>query len=204
MMDKNKIWEKALYVWKTEADSINKLSKTIKISELVNCVNILAACKGRIIVTGVGTSAVAAKKIVHTLSCIEIPSFFLSCADAVHGYLGAVRNDDVAILISKGGNTSEIIKLIPALKSKGTFIIGVTENKNSTLAQKSDLTLRIKIDKEADDFNMLATSSTLAVIAVFDAICISLMYYTKYTKEQFAIIHPGGAVGEKLLKKKNK
>ncbi len=198
-MNKNEIWAKALQVWQTGSDSIKNLSRTVERPEFYECVKVLADCKGRIIVTGAGTSAMAARKIAHSLSCIERPAFFLSPTDAVHGGLGSVQGSDIAILISKGGNTTEMINIIPALKKKKVFIIGVTEDRKSALARHSDLVLGIKVDKEADDFNMLATTSTLAVIAAFDAICICLMSYTKYTKEQFAVIHPGGAVGEKLL-----
>jgi D-arabinose 5-phosphate isomerase GutQ len=127
---------------------------------------------------------------------------FLSPGDAVHGSLGAVQPGDVVILISKGGGTAEITNLIPSIKAKRAFLVGVTENADSALGRACDLLLKIKIEKEADEFNMLATTSTMAVIVVFDAICVSLMEYTGYTREQFAIIHPSGAVGERLLAKK--
>lgn len=199
-MKKSEIWGKAINVWGNEAKTINYLTKIINIDNFIKCVEIIKNCKGKIITTGLGTSAAAAKKISHSLSCIERPSFFLSCGDAVHGGLGSVQCNDVAILISKSGNTREIINIIPALKIKKVYIIGVTENKDSALAQNCNLLMKVKIKKEADNFNMLATSSTLAVIAVFDAICIILMSWMNYTKEQFATIHPEGAVGERLLK----
>jgi len=199
-MRKTEIWRNAIDVWNNESKTISYLSETIDEHNFIECAKIIKNCKGRIIVTGVGTSGAAAKKIAHSLSVIGRPSFFLSCCDAVHGKLGSVQSDDVAILISKGGNTREIINIVPALKIKKVYIIGVTENKDSTLAQNCDLLIKVKIEKEADIFNMLATSSTLAVIAVFDAICIILMSWMNYTKEKIAIIHPGGAVGERLLK----
>lgn len=199
-MIKNKIWKKAMDVWNNEAKTISCLPEIIDKYNFIKCVEIIKNCKGKIITAGLGTSAAAAKKIAHSLSCIERPSFFLSCGDAVHGGLGSVQSDDVAILISKGGNTSEIINIIPALKTKKVYIIGVTENEGSALAKNCNLLMKVKIEKEADSFNMLATSSTMAVIAVFDAICITLISWMKYTKEQFTIIHPGGAVGERLLK----
>jgi KpsF/GutQ family protein len=162
----------------------------------------LAECKGKIITSGAGTSAAAARKIAHSLSCVERPSLFLSPADAVHGGLGVVQPGDVAILISKGGGTKELLALVPALETKQVAIIGVTENGESPLARASDLLLKVRVEKEADEFNMLATTSTMAVIAVFDAVAIALMQYTGYTREQFAVIHPGGAVGERLLGKR--
>ncbi len=200
-MKKTEIWKKAIDIWNNEAMAISCLSETIDKYNFIKCAEIIKNCKGRIITTGLGTSAAAARKIAHSLSCIERPSFFLSCGDAIHGGLGSIQSDDVAILISKGGDTREIINIIPALKKKKVYIIGVTEKEDSLLAQNSNLLIKVKINKEADDFNMLATSSTLAVIAVFDAICIILMIWMNYTKEQFAIIHPGGAVGERLLKR---
>ncbi|TET10140.1 MAG: SIS domain-containing protein [Candidatus Atribacteria bacterium] len=203
-MNKKEIWGKSKHVWKTATEALKELPKTIDKSDLVNCVKVIADCKGRIITTGVGTSAMAAKKIAHSLSCIERPSFFLSPADAAHGALGSIQSGDIAILISKGGNTSEIINLIPSLKTKKIYIIGVTENNDSTLAKNSDIFLKVKVNREADEFNMLATTSITAVIAVFDAICISLMSYTGYTKKKFSIIHPGGAVGKRLLKETDK
>jgi KpsF/GutQ family protein len=199
-MEKHEIWKHATHVWKVGAQSLTQLTGTIDQEALIKCVEVIGQCRGRILTAGVGTSGAAAKKIAHSLSCIERPSFFLSPGDAVHGALGAAQPGDVAILISKGGGTREIINIIPALQTKKVFIIAVTENENSVLARESDLLMKVKIEKEADAFNMLATTSTMAVIAVFDAICIALMYYTNYTKEQFAIIHPGGAVGERLLK----
>lgn len=162
-------------------------------------VRTIGDCRGRIITAGVGTSGAAAKKIAHSLSCIERPSFFLSPGDAVHGALGAVQAGDVVIAVSKGGGTREIINIIPAIKTRKALLIGVTEKPDSVLGQESDICLRVKVEREPDEFNMLATASTMAVIAVFDAVCIALMAYTGYTRDQFAVIHPGGAVGERLL-----
>lgn len=202
-MTKEEIWQKATGVWETGAQALSALSRSVDREALARCVQVIGDCKGRTVTAGVGTSAVAARKIAHSLSCIERPSFYLSPADAAHGHLGAVQPGDVAILISKGGGTRELIDLLPALRRKKTFIIGVTENQDSPLAQESDLLLRVRVEKEADPFNMLATTSTVAVISVFDAVCIALMQYTGFTREQFAVIHPGGAVGERLVGKKD-
>ncbi len=202
MIKKEAIWQHAQHVWTVGAQALAHLETTIDQDALARCVEVIANCQGRVITAGVGTSGAAAQKIAHSLSCIERPAFFLSPGDAVHGRLGSVQPGDVAILISKGGGTREILNIIPALHAKEVFMIGVTENEQSVLAQESDLVLKVQIEREADAFNMLATTSTMAVIATFDAICIALMYYTEYTREQFAIIHPGGAVGERLLQGK--
>ena len=193
------IWSDACRVWEAEASEVARLGRTLDARALTRCVELLAGCRGRILTTGCGTSAAAARKIAHSLCCIERPAAFLSPGDAVHGGLGLVQPDDVVIAISKGGGTREIIHLIPSVKAKRARLIGVTEDPDSVLAREADLLLRVKVEREPDDFNMLATASTLAVIAVFDAVCIALMRVTGYTREQFALIHPGGAVGDRLL-----
>jgi len=183
-----------------ESESVNRLIDTISDETVLKVIKLIGDCKGRIILSGCGTSGAAAKKIAHSLCCVERPACFLSPADAVHGALGLLQKDDILILISKGGNTDELVGLISACKAKGARLIGVSENPDSTIARSSDVFLKVKVEREPCPFNMLATASTMAVIAVFDAICIALMHYTGYTKEQFAIIHPKGAVGDRLLK----
>lgn len=200
MLEREEVWQKAVHVWSVGAEAMGRLGETVDRGAVERCVEVLAGCRGRIVTSGAGTSAAAARKIAHSLSCIERPAFFLSPSDAVHGALGAVQPQDVAILISKGGGTLEVLSLLPALKTKRVFSIAVTENEGSVLARECDLLLKVKAAREADAFNMLATTSTMLVIAVFDAICVALMAVTGYTKEQFAVIHPGGAVGERLLK----
>lgn len=202
-VDREQIWARALHVWEVGARELRRLPESIDSGAFAQCVTVLAECAGRVVTTGVGTSGAAAKKIAHSLSCIEIPSFFLDPGDAPHGALGSVQRGDVCILISKGGGTREIVRLLPSLKEKGARIIGVTERPDSVLAEASDILMRVRVEAEADEFDMLATTSTMAVVAVFDAICIALISYTGYTKDQFAVIHPGGAVGERLLHKES-
>ena len=184
-----------------EAESIAQLRQTLDQETVLAVARALMNCKGKVILSGCGTSAMAARKVAHSLSCIEIPALFLSPADAVHGALGVLQQEDILILISKGGNTQELVNLIPACKTKGALLIGVSENPASVIARQADIYLKVKVEQEPCRFNMLATASTLAVIATFDAICIALMQMTGYTREQFAVIHPGGAVGERLLNK---
>jgi KpsF/GutQ family protein len=197
-MSHDEIGATAERVWETAAKEISRLSSSVDREAVARCVDAIAACRGRIITMGCGTSAAAARKLAHSLSCIERPAFFLSPSDAPHGALGAVQQGDIVVLVSKGGGTSELLGLVPSLKSKKVFIVTVTENDGSPLARASDLVLRVKVEQEADPFNMLATTSTMAVVAVFDAICIALMEHTGYTREQFAVIHPHGAVGARL------
>lgn len=186
-------------VWRAEADAVAGLADTMDYGALARVHDTLATCSGRILTTGAGTSGAAARKIAHSLCCIERPALFLSPADAVHGGLGVVQPGDCVVAISKGGNTREIAAMLEAFATKNVTLIGVTENDDSLLARQSSIHLKVKVDREPDTFNMLATASTMAVVAVFDALCIALMRTTGFTRSQFAIIHPGGAVGERLI-----
>lgn len=166
-----------------EADAIGKLTEVLDEKAVLETAKALQNCKGKVILSGCGTSAMAAKKIAHSLCCFEIPALFLSPADAVHGGLGVLQEDDILILISKGGNTQELVNLIPACRTKKAKLIGVSENPDSKIAQAADIYMKVKAEREPCRFNMLATSSTLAVISTFDAICIALMQMTGYTRE---------------------
>lgn len=192
-------WHTALRVWEAEASALRDLARIVDPKALDRCVQVIARCRGKILTAGCGTSAAAARKIAHSLCCIDRPAAFLSPADAVHGGLGLVQSGDVVIAISKGGGTREILNLVPTISRKKAFLIAVTEQEDSVLARQSDLLLRVKVEREPDLFNMLATASTMAVVSVFDAVCIALMEVSGYSKSQFALIHPGGAVGDRLL-----
>lgn len=190
-------------VWNTEAGEILRLCRTVDWDRAEKLADLFLETKKqgkKIFFAGVGTSGAAAKKAAHSFSCVEFPALFLSPGDAVHGGLGAVDKGDTVVLISKGGGTFEIVRIIESLKTQGAAIVGVTENPESELGKKADLTVKIKIEKEPDLFNMLATASTMAVIAFFDAMAIYLMKKSGYTREQFAVIHTGGAVGDRLIK----
>ena len=197
-MDERDIANELTRVLEAEANAILRIKKNPPVDAMVSLVRELAECRGKIITSGCGTSAIAAKKIAHSLNCINRPSAFLPPSDAVHGGLGMLSEGDIVILISKGGGTSELLNMMPVCKIKRTRLVGVSENPESAIAKESDIFLHIHAGREPCPFNMLATASTLAVIAAFDAICIALMQYMGYTKEQFRVIHPGGAVGERL------
>lgn len=191
------------HVWQIESDEILRLSDEYDVKMTNRLIDVLLWAKDnghRIFTAGVGTSAAAAKKIAHSFCCIEFSATFLSPGDSVHGGLGAVQNEDVAILISKGGATKEITNMLSCLKKKHVIIVGVTESLDSILGKECDILIPLHVSREPDDFNMLATASTLKVVAYFDAVIILLMSESGYTKEQFAIIHPGGAVGDRLLR----
>jgi len=184
-----------------ESGAIEEIKNNLDEEQVNKVIELIMDCKGKVITTGCGTSGAAAKKIAHTLSCIECPALFLSPSNAVHGGLGVVQNQDIVIVFSKGGETQEINDLIPICKVKGATIIAITESEDSYMAREADALLKIKVSKEPDDFNMLATSSILATIAVFDAICIAITRFRGFTKEEFAVIHPGGKVGNRLKRK---
>lgn len=194
------LWERAQTVWRLESEAVRQVGRTVEPEAFGAAVRAIARCQGRVLTTGCGTSAAAARKVAHSLCCIERPAAFLAPGDAMHGGLGLVQRRDVVVIISKGGTTRELANLLPGLKTKRARIIAVTENPDSAIGQAADIVLRVKVKREPDEFNMLATASTLAVIAVFDAICIALMQVTGYTREQFAVIHPGGAVGQRLIR----
>lgn len=186
---------------RTEASSIEKMVQRLDPETMEKIVKLLASLKvngKKAIVAGCGTSGAAAKKISHTLNVIEVPSFFLSPADSVHGGMGAIQEGDVVILISKGGNTGELLNYLPVCKAKGAIVIGVSENPASKIAKNADIFLHVWVDREPCPWNMVATASTLTVIAVWDAIALCTMRINGFTQEQFKLIHPSGAVGEKL------
>ncbi len=184
---------------KDEASALMHLADFFEADQMAEVVNLLAAHKGHVFTSACGTSGVTARKIAHTLSCLEIPTVFIAPSDAVHGALGKVQSGDIMIFISKGGKSHELSPMLKACKTKGVIVITTTENPQSELALGSDYVVPMNINYEADPFQMLATSSTLAAMSIWDAIAITLVEMTEFTKAKFKVIHPGGAVGEKLL-----
>ncbi len=186
---------------KAEAKAIENLAKTLDYSVMDEIVDLLLTVKPekkRVAIIGCGTSGIAGRRIAHLLSCIEVPSVFLTPSEALHGALGFVQKDDIAILIAKGGNTSEIIGCLPALKAKGAKILAVTHNPASHIAREADLVLALDTGEEPCPFALLPCSSTLGVMAAFDAITLAVMRKNGFDKEQFLLIHPGGATGDIL------
>lgn len=190
-----------------ERDAVGAQLENLDMAVMDKIVDVLCSIKpeGRKVITaGCGTSGIAAEKIAHTLSVMEVPTFFLSPANSIHGGMGAIQKRDVVILITKGGNTPEILNYIPVCKKKGATIIGVTEREDSALAQNCDILLKVIIEKEPCPWNMIASGSILAVLSVFDAIAFTIMKETGFDKEQFFLTHPGGSAGEKLLLQRTK
>ncbi len=160
-------------------------------------VDLLANCP-RIMTCASGSSGIAAKKFAHSLCCIERGAMFMPPCEAVHGGLGGLKSQDVMVMVSRGGKTAELLPIIDVCLKKKAKLIAVTENMDSPLAKAATVVLPLYIDREADRLNAMATASYVATIALFDALLCALIEETDYTAEQFGLIHPGGAVGERL------
>ncbi|MEP7171269.1 MAG: KpsF/GutQ family sugar-phosphate isomerase, partial [Bacteroidota bacterium] len=199
-MPDKKIISLAQLTLQTEADSITQLKNLIG-KNFVDCVKIVFFSKGRIIVTGIGKSAIISQKIVSTLNSTGTPAIFMHAGDAVHGDLGIIQKEDVVLCVSQSGNTSEIKIIVPLLKSSGNKLIAMTGDANSYLAKNADVVLNVAVDKEACPMNLAPTSSTAAQMAMGDALAICLLECKGFTKEDFARFHPGGALGKKLYLK---
>lgn len=158
---------------------------------------------GRVIVTGIGKSAIVANKIVATLNSTGTPAIFMHAADAIHGDLGNIQKDDVIICISNSGNTPEIKVLVPSIKSYGNTIIAITGNKNSYLAKEADYMLNSFVEKEACPNNLAPTSSTTAQMVIGDALAVCLLDLNNFGSKDFAKYHPGGSLGKKLYLRVN-
>ncbi|WP_055445320.1 KpsF/GutQ family sugar-phosphate isomerase [Lacinutrix himadriensis] len=188
----------------TAKQTIELESKAIlNLSSLVNddfaaAVNLMYNAKGRVIITGIGKSAIIATKIVATLNSTGTPSIFMHAADAIHGDLGLILKDDVVICISKSGNTPEIKVLVPLIKNAGNKMIAITGNKDSFLGQQADYILNAYVEKEACPNNLAPTTSTTAQLVLGDALAVCLLELRGFSSKDFAKYHPGGALGKKL------
>ncbi len=185
-------------VLKTEADSINALIDRIDQKFHTACEMILA-CKGRIVVTGMGKSGHIGNKIAATLASTGTPSFFMHPGEASHGDLGMITETDLVIALSNSGEVAEIITLLPLLKRLPVPLISLTGNKKSTLAEMADINLDVGVEKEACPLGLAPTSSTTASLAMGDALAIAVLEVRGFTEEDFARSHPGGSLGRRLL-----
>jgi len=166
-------------------------------------VELIYKSKGRVIITGIGKSAIIANKIVATLNSTGTPSVFMHAADAIHGDLGLILEDDVVICISKSGNTPEIKVLVPLIKNGPNKLIAITGNKDSFLGQKADFVLNAFVEKEACPNNLAPTTSTTAQLVIGDALSVCLLELRGFSSKDFAKYHPGGALGKKLYLRVN-
>lgn len=197
-MTANEEFQLACQGWRTYSLELLALQNHLDADIWRQLLTLVTGCKGKIAVTGVGTSGIAARKIAHMLACVEQPSVYISATDAAHGDLGFLRSDDLIILISRGGNSEELTRLLPTLKTKGVAIISVTENLDSAIARAATLVVKTHIQQEIDPLNMLATTSIVLVLAVFDALCGNIMLRNGFDQQRLLKVHPGGNVGKTL------
>ena len=192
------IIEQAQKVLAVEAQAIERLIPRID-EHFIKAIELLLDCKGRVIVTGMGKSGLVGKKIAATLASTGTPSFFLHPAEGIHGDLGMVTADDVVISLSNSGETTEVVSILPIIKRIGASIIAMCGNSQSTMALNADVFIDVSVDEEACPLGLAPTASTTATLAMGDAIAVVLLSKRKFTPEDFALFHPGGSLGRKLL-----
>jgi len=190
--------ERAKRVLKIEAEAILNLIPRIH-ATFNEALAILYGCQGRVVLTGMGKSGFIANKIAATLASTGTPAFFMHPAEGVHGDLGMVVKGDVLLAISNSGETNEIINLLPSIKRLGVKLISMVGNPNSTLARMSDVALDVSVEEEACPLGLAPTASTTAALAMGDALAVVLLEARGFKKEDFALFHPGGSLGRRLL-----
>ena len=192
--------KEAKRVLNIESEAIKALAKRID-KDFNRAIQILARCKGRIVFTGMGKAGIIAQKISATMSSTGTPSLFLHSAEAIHGDLGRVTKEDVVVALSNSGETDEVRKLLPLIKKIGAKLISFTGNIKSTLAKYSDVVFDVSVKKEACPLGLAPTSSTTAMLAMGDALCVCLLKEKRFKEEDFAFYHPGGSLGRRILLK---
>ena len=187
----------AVSVIDKEAKAVEKLKPYIN-DEFIEILNLIYGSKGRLIITGIGKSAIIGSKIVATLNSTGTPSIFMHAADAIHGDLGIIQQDDVVLCISKSGNTPEIKVLVPLIRRMGNKLVAMVSNAESYLALHSDYVIRATVDAEACPNNLAPTSSTTTQLVMGDALAVCLLKMRGFSPEDFAKYHPGGSLGKRL------
>src|SRR5450631_2211341 len=201
-MTKGNILASGLKIVRKEAAAISAMESYID-DAFVNAVESIAACTGRVVISGVGKSAIIAQKIVATFNSTGTPAAFMHAADAIHGDLGMVGEDDILMIISKSGESPEIKVLLPLLTRDKNKLIGMAGNASSMLAKKADIFLNTTVSEEACLYNLAPTSSTTAQLVMGDALAITLMELKGFNSADFARFHPGGILGKKLYLRVN-
>jgi len=196
----DEILEYARRVVEKEIDGVGKMAANIG-TAFVAAVRCVMECAGRVIVVGVGKSGHVGKKIASSMASTGTPAFFVHGDEALHGDLGAITKDDVVILVSNSGETRELIAELPSLEQIGSRIVSITSNEQSTIARFSDIHLSIGRTGESDHLGLAPSSSSTATLVLGDALALTVSSLRKFTKEQFALFHPGGKLGEKLTGK---
>src|SRR5262252_340108 len=181
-----------------EAEAVSALASRLD-EHFVDAVGLILACRGRVVVTGVGKSGHVARKIASTMASTGTPAFFLHAAEASHGDLGMITHDDVVLALSNSGQTDELLTIIPLIKRQGAKLIAVTGNSDSELAKEADVHLDARVAQEACSLNLAPTASTTAALALGDALAVVLLDARGFDEQDFARAHPGGALGRRLL-----
>ncbi len=197
LMNKEKIISVALRTIETETNAVSGLRQFIN-EDFVKATEQVAGSKGRLVVSGIGKSAIVAQKIVATLNSTGTPALFMHAADAIHGDLGMIQADDIVLLISKSGDSPEIKVLTPLVTNFGNTLIGMVGNMQSFLARHSDIVLNTTVEQEACPNNLAPTSSTTAQMVMGDALAVCLMEMKEFNSKDFAKYHPGGTLGKRL------
>lgn len=194
----NKILQTGIDTITLEIEALKRVMGRLG-DDFVEAVELIIACKGRVVVTGMGKSGLIGKKIAATLASTGTPAFFLHPAEGMHGDLGMLVKGDVVIAISNSGETDELKVLLPIIKRLGSGLISIVGNLNSTLADKSDCSIDASVEREANVLNLAPTSSTTAALAIGDALAMALVERRGFKAEDFALLHPSGALGKRLL-----
>ncbi|KZN29481.1 D-arabinose 5-phosphate isomerase [Pseudoalteromonas luteoviolacea S2607] len=197
-MKKPSFVETAKRVLKIEQQALLELEQFID-ENFVSACNLILDCKGRVIVIGMGKSGHVGNKIAATLASTGTPSFFVHPGEASHGDLGMITSDDVVLMLSNSGETGEVVGIIPVIKRIGAQVISMTGNEQSTMAQLADIHLCIKVSQEACPLGLAPTASTTATLAMGDALAVALLEARGFTADDFALSHPGGSLGKRLL-----
>ena len=199
-MSADEILREGRRVVEIELREIERLLHRID-ENFVKAVDILSSCKGRVVFTGMGKSGIIARKIAATMASTGTPAFFLHPAEGVHGDLGMLAKGDVVVAISNSGETKEVLDIIPVVKRLGLKLIAMTGNLQSELAKKSDVVLDVSVEKEACPLGLAPTSSTTVALVMGDALAMALLKKKGFKKEDFALVHPAGSLGKRLLLK---
>lgn len=195
---KNIILDTAREVLQAEAEAVQHIKESLN-GDFVAAVEIILACQGKVILTGMGKSGLIAKKIAATLASTGTPSFFLDPSEAFHGDLGMISKEDIIVALSYSGETDEVLKIVPFIHENGNRLISVTGNSESALAKNADINLNAQVEREECVLHLAPTSSTAAQLALGDALACALMKIRNFSAQDFARLHPGGSLGRRLL-----
>jgi arabinose-5-phosphate isomerase len=197
-MDSNPYFSDVVQLLQLESEAIARTATRLDATQVNSVINLLSACRGKVVLLGVGKSGIIAQKIAATMTSTGTAALHLHPSDALHGGLGIVRGEDVVIVLSNSGETDEVVEMLPFLKQRRVPIVAIVGNVNSTLAKKADAVLDASVDQEACPLNLAPTTSTTVALAIGDALAMTLMKVKGLTLDDFAVNHPAGRLGKRL------